>query len=348
MESNNQLPKRRVRYSGTHPKTYEEKYKEHQPDKYAETVAKVISKGNTPAGMHRPIMVDEILDVLQVQKGKRGLDVTLGYGGHTEAILKILDHTGHLTALDADPLEIEKTTSRLRQLGYTEQDLTILNQNFADIAIPSGDEPKYDFILADLGVSSMQIDNPSRGFTFKQEGPLDLRMNPYEGIPAMYRLQAMSELEIIEMLENNADEPYASRIAKEIVSTIRSGKKLATTLELKNVIAKALPSLPLQERTDALQKSCQRVFQALRIEVNHELESLTSLLDKLPDLLAEGGRVAILSFHSGEDRLVKKAFQYYQRQGIFKEIAPEFQRPTFQEQTANPRAKSAKLRWAVK
>ena len=196
MESNNQLPKRRVRYSGTHPKTYEEKYKEHQPDKYAETVAKVISKGNTPAGMHRPIMVDEILEVLQVQKGKRGLDVTLGYGGHTEAILKILDHTGHLTALDADPLEIEKTTARLRQLGYTEQDLTILNQNFADIAIPNGDEPKYDFILADLGVSSMQIDNPSRGFTFKQEGPLDLRMNPYEGIPAMYRLQALSELEI--------------------------------------------------------------------------------------------------------------------------------------------------------
>jgi 16S rRNA (cytosine1402-N4)-methyltransferase len=341
-------PKRRVRYSGTHPKTYEEKYKEHQPEKYADTIAKVIEKGNTPAGQHRPIMVDEILHVLNIQAGQVGLDATLGYGGHAEAMLRTLNHTGHLYGIDQDPIELEKTTKRLLELGFDSTTITVKNLNFKDVDESAVDGRKLDFVLADLGVSSMQIDNPSRGFTFKFDGPLDLRMNPFVGIPAMYRLQVMNEDEIEQMLQINADEPYAARIAKAIVQERQKGHKIQTTFQLKAIVDTAMPKLPANEKDEILKKTLQRVFQALRIEVNHEYDALDQFLNKIPTLLGPNGKVAILSFHSGEDRLVKKAFQYGYRQGVFKEISPEFVRPTMMEQTSNPRARSAKLRWAIK
>lgn len=348
MDTDQQKPKRRVRYSGTHPKTYEEKYKELQPEKFADTIAKVIEKGNTPAGQHRPIMVDEILRVLNIQAGQIGLDCTLGYGGHAEAMLKTLNHTGHLYGIDQDPIELEKTTKRLLDLGLGPSDLSVRNINFGDVDESAVDGRKLDFVLADLGVSSMQIDNPSRGFTFKFDGPLDLRMNPETGIPAKYRLQAMSEEEIVLMLKENADEPYAERITKAILTERQKGVKILTTFQLKAIVTSAMPKLPPSEKEEETKKTLQRVFQALRIEVNHEFEVLDRFLNKLPELLAQNGRVAILSFHSGEDRLVKKAFQYYHRQGVFKEISPEFERPSMAEQNSNPRARSAKLRWAIK
>ena len=161
-----QQHKRRVRYKGTHPKTYAEKYKEHQPEKYADTIEKVIRKGSTPAGMHLSIMVQEILDILQIQPGQNGLDATLGYGGHTRRMLEQLQGTGHICALDVDPIEIEKTKERLKQAGYGTDRLTIIQENFANIDQIAQVHGPFDFILADLGVSSMQIDNPDRGFSF--------------------------------------------------------------------------------------------------------------------------------------------------------------------------------------
>lgn len=338
-------PKRRKRYSGNYPKTFEEKYKEQNPDKYQDVINHVIEKGNTPAGMHRSIMVDEILAFLDIKPGEVGLDCTLGFGGHSKKMLEKLNHTGHLHATDLDPIELPKTEQRLFNAGYTKNDFSLHNINFRDIdQIPvSG----FDFILADLGVSSMQIDDPTRGFTYRFDGPLDLRMNPNTGIPANIRLLQLTKEELEGMLIENADETYAKEIASEIRNSIQNGHLIDTTKDLYKVIQKALSGLPKSIQEDSIKKAAQRTFQALRIDVNHEYEALYDLLEKLPTLLNKGGRVAVLTFHSGEDRFVKKAFQYYQRQGIYSYVdGPTL--PSLTEVHDNPRARSAKLRCAIK
>lgn len=340
--------KRRPRYSGTHPKNYHEKYKELQPEKYAETVSKVIQKGSTPVGMHISICVQEILDFLQIMPGQKGLDATLGYGGHTSEMLKRLNGQGHLYALDVDPIESVKTTKRLNEAGFGPELLTVRLQNFAQIDQVAAEVGKFDFVLADLGVSSMQIDNPERGFSYKTEGPLDLRMNPQKGISAAQRLKEISKEELIGMLIENADEIYAEEIAEQVVSTFKKGGTIETTSQLRAVIEGALSRVPAAERKEAIKKSCQRTFQALRIDVNNEFEVLFELLEKLPQVLNPGGRVAILTFHSGEDRLVKKSFREYLREGEYSEVAKDAIRASSEECIRNPRAKSAKLRWAVK
>ena len=339
--------KRRVRYKGTHPRTFEEKYKEHDPERYADTVAKVISKGSTPAGMHISIMVKEILDFLQIQPGQKGLDVTLGYGGHTRKMLEQLGGQGHMYALDVDPIEIVKTKERLAAAGYGEDILTILQQNFANLETVARQYGPFDFMLADLGVSSMQIDDPKRGFSYKVEGPLDLRLDPEHGLSAAERLRELSRDEIAGMLVENSDEPYAEQIANEITKTYRSGGKIDTTTELAAAIERSLMFLPEnREKKDIVKKTCQRTFQALRIDVNSEFEVLEAFLEALPRALAPGGRVAILTFHSGEDRLVKKAFARYHKEGIFAEISKDVIRPSAEECRSNGRARSTKLRWA--
>lgn len=348
MEEKKEIYKRRERYKGTHPKSYKEKYKEHQPEKYGDTVAKVISKGSTPAGMHISIMVEEILDFLQIRPGQKGLDATLGYGGHTSHMLKRLEGTGHMYALDVDPIEIEKTRERLCKLGFGEEILTIRQQNFADVDQIAKDVGPFDFVLADLGVSSMQIDNPDRGFSYKQEGPLDLRLNPEKGISAAERLKETDRAELEGMLLENADEPYAGEIAQAIISRQKKGENISTTTQLRRVIESALAFLPPAEQKEAVKKSCQRTFQALRIDVNQEFEVLEAFLEKLPDILSDGGRVAILTFHSGEDRLVKKSFKEFYKKGIYSDIAREVIRPSVQECSVNGRARSTKMRWAVK
>ena len=385
--------KRRVRYKGTHPRTFEEKYKEHDPEKYADTVARVIEKGSTPAGMHIPIMVKEILDFLQIRPGQKGLDATLGYGGHTRKMLEKLTEAsgtseltdqvyikddvqtkndswenpadnsennseevfrrkapeGHLYALDVDPIEIVKTGERLQKAGYGEEILTILQQNFANLETVAKEYGPFDFMLADLGVSSMQIDDPKRGFSYKADGPLDLRLDPQHGIPASQRLRELNREELIGMLVENSDEPYAEQIASEICKTFKKGGSMDTTTALREAIERALCFLPEnKEKKDILKKTCQRVFQALRIDVNSEFEVLEAFLNALPKALADGGRVAILTFHSGEDRLVKKAFQQYYREGIFEEIATDVIRPTAEECRQNGRARSTKMRWAIR
>ena len=342
-----QKHQRRVRYKGTHPRSYREKYKELDPERYQAEVEKIIQSGKTPAGMHIPIMVPEILQVLEIRPGQIGYDATLGYGGHTQRMLEQLQGQGHLYATDVDPIESEKTRRRLEAAGYGPELLTIRRMNFSrlDQVAPG---IRFDFVLADLGVSSMQIDNPERGFTFKHDGPLDLRLDPTSGTPASKRLRELEESELSAMLTENADEPYADQIANAIIQTFRHGEAIETTRQLAAVIEKALSFLPAGERKDAVKKSCQRTFQALRIDVNSEFEVLYDFLEKLPGVLKSGGRAAILTFHSGEDRLVKKAFQQHLREGLYSEISEEVTRPSAEECFRNPRARSTKLRWAVR
>ncbi|MDD5899521.1 MAG: 16S rRNA (cytosine(1402)-N(4))-methyltransferase RsmH [Lachnospiraceae bacterium] len=347
-QNNAALHKRRVRYKGTHPRAFHEKYKEAQPEKYADTVAKVISKGSTPAGMHLSIMVEEILEVLKIQPGEQGLDATLGYGGHTSAMLARLEGRGHMVALDVDPIEIVKTKKRLEEKGYGPELLTVCQTNFANIDEVAETAGKFDFVLADLGVSSMQIDNPERGFSYKTDGPLDLRLDPEHGQSAAERLRSISKEEFIGMMVENSDEPYAEEIAKAVFQRMKRGARFETTTELRDAIEEALQKLPAAERKEAVKKSCARVFQALRIDVNSEFEVLYAFLEKLPGILKPGARVAILTFHSGEDQLVKKSFKQLKKVGVYKEASEEVIRPSAEECRRNPRAKSTKLRWAVK
>lgn len=340
--------KRRVRYKGTHPRKFSEKYKEHQPEKYADTIEKVIKKGSTPAGMHISICVKEILDFLQIQPGQKGLDATLGYGGHTRQMMMRLEGQGHMYALDVDPIESKKTKARLEEAGFGPEILTIKNMNFADIDQLVPEAGLFNFVLADLGVSSMQIDNPERGFSYKVDGPLDLRLNPEKGVSAAERLKEVTREELEGMLRENSDEPYAKEISRKVMEELKKGRAIETTTRMKEVIEKALAFLPEKERTEAVKKSCQRTFQALRIDVNSEFEVLDAFLSKLPDILAPGGRVAILTFHSGEDRMVKKYFKSMKKDGIYSDVANDVIRPSAEECVRNPRAKSTKMRWAIK
>ena len=378
MEQEQQTPhKRRVRYKGKYPKKFEEKYKELQPEKYQDTIEHVIKKGNTPAGMHISIMVQEILDTLKIQPGETGFDATLGYGGHTKAMLACLNGQGHIYATDVDPEESAKTKKRLEELGYGEDILTIRLQNFCTIDEIAKEVGGFDFILADLGVSSMQIDNPKRGFSitsrnfvvvsirlpfrissvidnpkrgfsFKVDGPLDLRLNQEAGISAAERLDTITREELAGMLYENSDEPYCEELAKAITDEIRKGSRIDTTTKLREVIEKTLDFLPEKEKKDTIKKTCQRTFQALRIDVNREFEVLYEFMEKLPDALKPGGRVAILTFHSGEDKLVKKALKEGCRAGIYADYSKDVVRPSAQECAQNGRARSTKMRWAVR
>ena len=341
---------RRVHYSGKYPKKFEEKYKEQNPEKYAETIAHVIEKGSTPAGMHISIMVNEILEFLQIKPGMRGLDATLGYGGHTR---KMLDKEPELVVgLDVDPIESAKTVERLRNAGYGEDRFRFRLTNFRNIDKVCEELGPFDFLLADLGVSSMQIDNPERGFSYKIDGPLDLRMNPNAGTSAAKRLREISQSEFVGMLIENSDEPYAQEIAEKVFFRMKRGAAMDTTKELREAIeaALAIPTTGMSkgEKADAIKKSCQRTFQALRIDVNSEFEVLYEFLEKLPNVLKSGGRVAILTFHSGEDRLVKKSFKELERAGIYSEVSADVIRPSAEECRNNGRARSTKMRWAIR
>lgn len=294
--------RRRPRYAGKNPRRFEDKYKELNPEKYPETVAKVLASGKTPAGMHVPIMMREILEVLDPQPGQLAVDCTLGYGGHAREILARLQPGGRLVGLDVDPFEQPRTEARLREQGFGEETLLIRRSNFAGLPRVLADLawPGADLILADLGVSSMQIDTPTRGFSVKAAGPLDMRMNPLKGQPASELLARISVEELAHALRENSDEPRSALIATHL-----AGRKLAQTTDLSEAIRIALPKLPEEEKD----KVVRRVFQALRITVNDEFTVLDTLLRHLPSALNAGGRAAILTFHSGEDRRVKKAFQ---------------------------------------
>ncbi len=339
------LPRRRPRYKGTHPRAFGEKYKELDPARFAEERQKVLARGQTPAGSHRPIMVDEVLARLDPRPGESALDATLGYGGHALEIMARLRPGGRLVGLDVDPLELPRTEARLRAEGFGEDLFQARRMNFAGLPGLLPETGPFDLVLADLGLSSMQIDDPARGFTYKADGPLDLRLNPRRGRPASDLLAALPEAALGDLLEAHADEPFAREIARALA---HAPAPVLTTRAFAARVREALLGQGLGPADPGTRKSLQRSLQALRIAVNDELGVLEQFLAFLPRALRPGGRVAILSFHSGEDRRVKQAFLEGLRQGVYTAIAETPQRPTAEERHQNPRAAPAKLRWAVR
>lgn len=337
--------KRRVRYKGTHPRSFGEKYKELNPEKYAEDVAHVISRGDTPAGTHRSICLNEVLEILDPKPGEIAVDATLGYGGHTRAILAKLVPGGKLFGFDVDPVEMAKTESRVRGDGYGPETFVAVNANFASMARVLAEEGLLgvDMVLADLGVSSMQIDNPERGFTFKREGPLDMRMNQSTGETAAQFLNRLSEDRLASLLEDNSDESDAKEIAC-VVFLAREG--MTTTGALSDLIRRTLSEMGRNETEIA--RSERRVFQAIRIGVNRELQSLETLLEDVPSCLNSGGRVVILTFHSGEDNRVVRSFTEGLRLGLYSSIFDAEIRESREERFSNPRSRSVRLRWAIR
>jgi 16S rRNA (cytosine1402-N4)-methyltransferase len=332
-------PPRRPRYRGKNPRRFEEKYKERDPHRYAETIAKVLASGKTPAGTHRPVMVQEILEVLAPSPGAIAVDCTLGYGGHAQEILARISPGGRMLGLDADPIELPKTEARLRSLGYGPEEFSAHRSNFAGLpqVLAKAGVPGADLILADLGVSSMQIDDPTRGFSTKQAGLLDMRMNPARGQSASAFLRSIDAAQLTRLLEENSDEPHSERLAAAL-----AGKSFPTTHSLASAIRAELS----RSSEEAVELTIRRVFQALRIAVNDEFSALDTLLRQLPSCLNPSGRVAILTFHSGEDRRVKKSFATGRESGLYFQISDEVIRPSAAERNANPRSSSAKLRWA--
>lgn len=340
-------PPRRPRYRGTHPRQFREKYKELQPERYAEDVAKVLAGGKTPAGTHRPIMVAEILQVLRPQPGEIAVDCTLGHGGHAQELLKAVQPGGRLLGIDADPLELPRTEARLRALGYPDESLLVRRMNYAGAAawIAEAAPGGADVLLADLGLSSMQIDDPDRGFTFKADGPLDMRMNPTRGQSAAELLARLDVDELTDLLTENADQPGARELAAALVER-QQQQTLTTTGQLASAIREAVARWRVT--ADDVDATVRRVFQALRIAVNDEFGALDAFLRTLPYCLRSGGRVAILTFHSGEDRRVKAAFKAGLQRGDYAAISTGVTRASAEEQRANPRSSPAKLRWAIR
>ncbi len=336
---------RRRRYAGKNPREFHLKYKELAPERYPADVQRVLASGKTPAGMHIPIMVDEVLNCLRPKVGEVAVDCTLGGGGHAHAILERVLPGGRVIGLDVDPVELPRTEARLHLAGFGPEAFIARHANFASLPKVLAEEglTRVDLILADLGVSSMQFDNPDRGFSYKGAGPLDMRMNPLRGEPASELIARSSEADLARLLEDNADEPHA-----RLVASLLKQHPLETTHAVERTLRTGLvAALPSLTKAD-VKMSVRRTFQALRIAVNNEFGALDALLRALPQCLAPGGRVAMLTFHSGEDRRVKKAFQAGFRGGVFSTVADEVIRSTKEETFANRRASSAKLRWAVR
>jgi 16S rRNA (cytosine1402-N4)-methyltransferase len=337
--------RRRPRYPGKNPRAFHEKYKELNAERYPSEVEKILASGKTPAGMHRPIMTAEVLACLDPKAGEVAVDCTLGGGGHARAILERVLPGGRVIGLDVDPAELPRTVAQFRASGFGPDAFTAHQMNFAGLGQVLAAEhlAAVDIVVADLGVSSMQIDNPDRGFSYKQVGPLDMRMNPSRGEPASQLLARVSEAALADLLTDNADEPHAALIAQ-----LLKERPVSTTHALERVVRTGLnAALPRLSKPD-VKNSIRRTFQALRIAVNDEFSALDALLRALPHCLSPGGRAAIITFHSGEDRRVKKAFQAGARSGVYAKAATEVIRATLEETRANRRASAAKLRWAVR
>jgi 16S rRNA (cytosine1402-N4)-methyltransferase len=296
-------------------------------------------------GVHRPIMVAEVLQHLRPHPGEVAVDCTLGGGGHAQAILEALQPGGRLIGLDVDPLELPRTEARLRAEGFSADQFMARHDSFAALpeVLAAEGIGGADVILADLGVSSMQHDTPSRGFSYKGVGPLDLRMNPQAGEPAFALLTRLGEADLAAILTANADEPQALFIAR-----LLKQQPVATTHAFERLLRTALTAeMPYLSKAE-VKMSVRRTFQALRIHVNDEFAALDALLQSLPQCLAPGGRVVILTFHSGEDRRVKKAFKSGVRSGVYSAAADRVVQSAKAETFSNRRASAAKLRWAVR
>ncbi len=346
------VKRRRPRYSGTHPKSYAEKYKEHNLEAYPEIVAHLHEKGTTPAGSHVPVLVEEVMEWLGPAPGEVVVDCTVGYGGHALEFMRRVGPAGRLIALDVDAAELERTRQRLSKENVP---VSFHHSNFAGIAKVLNKEKLdgFDVIFADLGVSSMQIDDPERGMSYKHEGPLDLRMDDRIRQTGADLLNSLSEEELANTLWELADEPDHRRIARMIVAR-RAEQPIARTSQLVQIVfdAKSLDARTWRRQQQASESGtlhpAARTFQALRILVNNELGSLKELLRVAPYCLRPGGRIGIISFHSGEDRVVKQSFREGIRTGTYESISRDVIVPQPEEIRTNPRSASAKFRWAIK
>ncbi len=344
--------RRRQRYSGTHPKTYQQKYKEHNLAAHPELRDKLRAKGKTPAGSHIPVLMREVLECLKPGPGQIIADCTLGYGGHTLEFVKYIGPTGKIIAFDFDGIELERTKKRLSNVKTP---ISFYHSNFAGIAnVMSAEKIEgYDIIFADLGVSSMQIDNPERGISYKNDGPLDMRMDNRLKQTGADLLNTLSKEKIAQALREYSDEPDCEKIA-EMIIVQRSVQPITTVSQLVRLVF-AVKGLTINSYKKIQKKSkfgslhpAARTFQALRILVNDELGSLKELLRLAPQCLKPGGRIGIISFHSGEDRLVKQSFRNAFENGIYVEASKKAIVPKIKEVVLNPRCASAKLRWAIK
>jgi 16S rRNA (cytosine1402-N4)-methyltransferase len=292
---------------------------------------------------HIPVLLDDVLRVIAPQSGQTIVDCTLGLGGHASELLRRIQPDGKLIALDFDPANILLARAKLEQTGG---DFGLHHSNFAGIdkILAAEGIERVDAILADVGVASPQIDDPARGFSYRRPGPLDMRMDPTRGQPASTLVNRMTEKEIHDALLELGDETDAPQIARLIVER-RKQSPIITTEQLTKIVCDAR-DFTLQRAAGAKLHPAARTFQALRMLVNRELANLQRLLVIAPSLLKPGGVIAIISFHSGEDRLVKQSLRDARRAGIYEEIADDPITASPEEAAKNPRSRSAKLRWA--
>lgn len=345
--------RRRVRYSGTHPKHFAEKYKEHSIEQYPELREHLREKGKTPAGTHVPIMVAEVMAALKPAAGDAVADCTLGYGGHAAEFARYIGPGGKLVGLDVDGVEMERTRQRLEGL-YPDVPMVFCRSNFAGIGnmmrreAPEG----FDILFADLGLSSMQIDDPQRGMSYRHDGPLDMRMDDRRKQTASDLLNTLPMEAMSEALEELADEPD-HRIIAQRIDEQREQEPFVRISQLVELVFDVKGLTMFEYKRQQRQQPgglhpAARTFQALRMLVNDEICTLRELLRTAPFCLRPGGRIGIISFHSGEDRLVKQAFSGGLRDGLYQAVSEEVVRPTQEEIAANSRSTSAKFRWAVK
>jgi 16S rRNA (cytosine1402-N4)-methyltransferase len=341
---------RRRRYSGTHPKSFHQKYKEHNLAAHPEMKEHLRAKGKTPAGSHIPVLLEEVIGCLRPKAGEIVVDCTVGYGGHASEFLKHIGPTGKLIAMDVDNAELERTRNRLSKDNAP---ISFYHSNFAGIAgvLKKEELAGCDIIFADLGVSSMQIDNPDRGMSYKHKGPLDMRMDDRLKRTGVDLLNTLSEEELSKAFLELADEPDHKEIAQLIV-TQRAVQWITQTEQLIRIIFSVKGLTPKTWRQQNIAKfgklhPAARTFQALRILVNDELGSLKELLRIAHYCLRPGGRIGIISFHSGEDRIVKRWFRDNVRSGIYQSASKNPIVPRIKEIMSNPRSASAKFRYAV-
>jgi 16S rRNA (cytosine1402-N4)-methyltransferase len=306
---------------------------------------------STPPGQHRAVMLEEVLHLLDVQPGAVVVDCTVGWAGHAVELLRRTGRQGRLIGLDLDAEHLPTARERLNEIGLS---FSLNHSNFAALPaiLASEGVAAVQAVLADLGMSSMQVDDAERGFSYVREGPLDMRMDRSRGRTAAQLLATLSESELAEALRELGDEPEAERIAAALVAA-RQEAPLQRTSDVSRVIMEAIQLNPAKGRWRLHPSpgrwylhTAARTFQALRILVNRELANLKQLLRILPSVLAPGGVTAIISFHSGEDALVKAAFRDGLRSGVYRAVADDPLRATPEERLDNPRSRSAKLRWA--
>ena len=287
---------------------------------------------------HTPVMLEEVVSYLQLLPGKVIVDGTLGEGGHSEGIVRKITPGGHLIGIDQDDDAL--SMSRLRLSPY-ESAVTLVHDNFCNIRriVDQAGYRQVDGILLDLGVSMLQFSSPERGFSFRLEAPLNMRMDKRAQITAFDLVNNLSQEELANLIYTFGEERFSRRIARVIVEQ-RRVQPIATTVQLAELVSAALPA---RERYRRIHPAT-RTFMALRIAVNRELEVLTSVLPEALDMLAPGGRLCVLSFHSLEDRIVKHVFRSAAKQGTVTLVAKKPLLPQESEIAYNPRSRSAKLR----